>query len=153
MANRFRTVDRETPYLFPPSVQEWLPETHLARFVVEVVSKLELRKLEDSYTKRGSEGYHPAVMLALLFYGYATGVFSSRKLEQATYDSVAFRYLAGNTHPDHDTIAHFRKRFLEELKPLFVEILLLAQAMGFLKLGRVSLDGTKVKANASSTVR
>ena len=73
MANRFRTVDRETPYLFPPSVQEWLPETHLARFVVEVVSKLELRKLEDSYTKRGSEGYHPAVMLALLFYGYATG--------------------------------------------------------------------------------
>ena len=114
MANRFRTVDRETPYLFPPSVQEWLPETHLARFVVEVVSKLELRKLE-----------------------------------QATYDSVAFRYLAGNTHPDHDTIAHFRKRFLEELKPLFVEILLLAQAMGFLKLGRVSLDGTKVKANAS----
>ena len=88
-------------------------------------------------------------MLALLFYGYATGVFSSRKLEQATYDSVAFRYLAGNTHPDHDTIAHFRKRFLEELKPLFVEILLLAQAMGFLKLGRVSLDGTKVKANAS----
>ena len=149
MANRFRTVDRETPYLFPPSVQEWLPETHLARFVVEVVSKLELRKLEDSYTKRGSEGYHPAVMLALLFYGYATGVFSSRKLEQATYDSVAFRYLAGNTHPDHDTIAHFRKRFLEELKPLFVEILLLAQAMGFLKLGRVSLDGTKVKANAS----
>ena len=149
MANRFRTVDRETPYLFPPSVQEWLPETHLARFVVEVVSKLELRKLEDSYTKRGSEGYHPAVMLALLFYGYATGVFSSRKLEQATYDSVAFRYLAGNTHPDHDTIAHFRKRFLQELKPLFVEILLLAQAMGFLKLGRVSLDGTKVKANAS----
>ena len=149
MANRFRTVDRETPYLFPPSVQEWLPETHLARFVVEVVSKLELRKLEDSYTKRGSEGYHPAVMLALLFYGYATGVFSSRKLEQATYDSVAFRYIAGNTHPDHDTLAHFRKRFLGELKPLFVEILLLAQAMGFLKLGRVSLDGTKVKANAS----
>ena len=85
-------------------------------------------------------------MLALLFYGYATGVFSSRKLEQATYDSVAFRYLAGNTHPDHDTIAHFRKRFLEELKPLFVEILLLAQAMGFLKLGRVSLDGTNFQA-------
>jgi transposase len=149
MANRFKTVDRDTPYLFPPSVQEWLPEKHLARFVVEIVSKLELRKLEDSYTKRGSEGYHPAVMLALLFYGYATGVFSSRKLEQATYDSVAFRYIAGNTHPDHDTVAHFRKRFLEELKPLFVEILLLAQAMGFLKLGRVSLDGTKVKANAS----
>lgn len=149
MGNRFKTIDRDTPYLFPPSVQEWLPEKHLARFVVEVVSKLELRELEDSYTKRGSEGYHPAMMLALLFYGYATGVFSSRKLEQATYDSVAFRYLAGNTHPDHDTIAHFRKRFLGQLEEQFVEILLLAQAMGFLQLGRVTLDGTKVKANAS----
>ncbi|MDA2930825.1 IS1182 family transposase [Acidobacteria bacterium AH-259-O06] len=149
MGNRFKTIDRDTPYMFPPSVQEWLPEKHLARFVVEIVSKLDVRKLEDCYTKRGSEGYHPAAMLGLLFYGYATGVFSSRKLEQATYDSVAFRYIAGNTHPDHDTIANFRKRFLEELKPLFVEILLLAQAMGFLKLGRVTLDGTKVKANAS----
>jgi len=149
MGNRFRTIDRETAYLFPPSVQEWLPEKHLARFVVEIVTQLELRKLEDSYTKRGSEGYHPAMMLALLFYGYASGIFSSRKLEQATYDSVAFRYIAANTHPDHDTIATFRKRFLEQLKPLFVEILVLAQAMGFLKLGRVTLDGTKVKANAS----
>ena len=89
------------------------------------------------------------MLLALLFYGYATGVYSSRKLEEATYDSVAFRYIAANTHPDHDTIAHFRKRFLEQLKPLFVEILLLAHQMGFLKLGTVSLDGTKVKANAS----
>lgn len=149
MGNRFKTVDRDTPFFFPPSVQEWLPENHLARFVVEVISKLDLRLLEDSYTRRGSEGYHPAMMLALLFYGYATGVFSSRKLEQATYDSVAFRYIAGNTHPDHDTIAEFRKRFLEQLKPLFVEILLLAQTIGLLKLGRVSLDGTKVKANAS----
>lgn len=135
--------------MFPPSVQEWLPENHLARFVVEVVSKLDLRLLEDSYTRRGSEGYHPAMMLALLFYGYATGVFSSRRLEQATYDSVAFRYICGNTHPDHDTITEFRKRFLNELKPLFVQILVLAQAIGLLKLGRVSLDGTKVKANAS----
>lgn len=149
MTNRFVTVDRDTPYLFPPSVQEWLPENHLARFVVEVISQLNLRLLEESYTGRGSEGYHPAMMVALLFYGYATGIFSSRRLEQATYDSVAFRYIAGNTHPDHDTIANFRKTFLEQLKPLFVEILVLAQAIGLLKLGRVSLDGTKVKANAS----
>lgn len=149
MGNRFKTIDRDTPYFFAPSVQDWLPEKHLARFVVEVVSKLDLRLLEDSYAGRGSEGYHPAMMLALLFYGYATGVFSSRKLEQATYDSVAFRYIAANTHPDHDTIANFRKQYLEQLKPLFVQILLLAQTMGFLKLGRVSLDGTKVKANAS----
>ena len=149
MGNRFKSIDRETPYLFPPSVQEWLPEKHLARFVVEIVSRLDLRPLEDAYTKRGSEGYPPSAMVGLLFYGYATGVFSSRKLEEATYDSVAFRYIAANTHPDHDTIAHFRKRFLKQLKPLFVEILLLAQTMGFLKLGRVTLDGTKVKANAS----
>ena len=124
-------------------MQEWLPEKHLARFVVEIVSRLDLRPLEDAYTKRGSEGYPPSAMVGLLFYGYATGVFSSRKLEEATYDSVAFRYIAANTHPDHDTIAHFRKRFLKQLKPLFVEILLLAQTMGFLKLGRVTLDGSE----------
>lgn len=87
--------------------------------------------------------------MALLFYGYATGVFSSRKLEQATYDSVAFRYIAANDHPDHDTIASFRKRFLPELSALFVQVLLIAQQMGCLKLGKVSLDGTKIKANAS----
>lgn len=149
MGDRFQTVDRDTPYLLPPSVQDWLPESHLARFVVEVVLQLDLRKLEGTYAGRGSKAYHPATLLALLFYGYATGVFSSRRLEDATYDSVAFRYIAANTHPDHDTIANFRRRFLEELKPLFVEILLPARAMGFLKLGRVSLDGTKVLANAS----
>ena len=149
MSDRFRPIDRETPFLFPPSVQKWLPENHLARFVVEVVRELDLRALEDAYSRRGSPAYPPAMLLALLFYGYATGVYSSRKLEEATYDSVAFRYIAANTHPDHDTIAHFRKRFLEQLKPLFVEILLLAHQMGFLKLGTVSLDGTKVKANAS----
>jgi len=87
--------------------------------------------------------------VALLFYGYATGVFSSRKLEKATADSIAFRYICANTNPDHDTIASFRKRFLKELAPLFVEILLVAEAMGLLKLGNVSLDGTKIKANAS----
>jgi hypothetical protein len=89
------------------------------------------------------------MLLALLFYGYSTGVFSNRKLEQATYDSVAFRYIAANDHPDHDTIATFRKRFLPRLGPLFVQILLITQQMGCLKLGKVSLDGTKVKANAS----
>ncbi len=88
-------------------MQEWLPEKHLARFVVEIVSQLDLRPLEDVYTNRGSEGYPPKAMVALLFYGYATGVFSSRKLEEATYDSVAFRYIAANTHPDHDTMRIF----------------------------------------------
>jgi len=149
MSAHFKAVDRETIYLFPPSVQDWLPEKHLARFVVDVVSKLDLHELKMPYTGVGSEAFHPEMLLALLFYGYATGIFSSRKLEQASYDSIAFRYIAANTHPDHDTIATFRKRFLEQLKPLFLQILLLAKTLGFLQLGKISLDGTKIQANAS----
>ena len=149
MGERFKTIDRDTQYLFPPSVQEWLPEEHLARFVVEIVEGLNLERLNASYRGSGSEAFPPSMMVALLFYGYSTGVFSSRKLERATYDSVAFRYIAANTHPDHDTIASFRKRFLEELSPAFARILEMAQAMGLLQVGTVSLDGTKVKASAS----
>jgi transposase len=146
---KFVAVDRETPFLFPPSVQEWLPENHLARFVVETVDGLDLGELERAYAGRGSEAFHPAMLLGLLIYGYATGVFSSRKLERASYDSVAFRYIAANTHPDHDTINAFRKRFLVQLKPLFVQVLQIARELGMLKLGTVSLDGSKVHANAS----
>jgi transposase len=142
-------VDRDTAYLLPPSVQAWLPEDHLARFVVEIVDGLDLGKLTRAYAGRGSDAFAPSMMVALLFYGYATGVFSSRKLERETYDSVAMRYVAANRHPDHDTIANFRKRFLKELSALFVQILGLAHQMGVLKLGKVSLDGTKVQANAS----
>lgn len=149
MSRNFRGVERETLYLMPPSVQEWLPERHLARYVVEMVEHLDLGELEKGYVGVGKAAYHPSVMVCLLFYGYATGVFSSRKLEQATYDSVAFRYVTGNTHPDHDTIAHFRRRFLKELKGLFVQLLVLAKETGLWKLGNVSLDGTKIKANAS----
>jgi len=116
---------------------------------VEIADRLDLSRLVAAYAGTGSRPYHPAMQVALLFYGYATGVFSSRKLAQATYDSIAFRYLCANTHPDHRTIADFRKRFLEELAGLFTEVLLVAQAMGLLKLGTVSLDGTKIKANAS----
>ena len=129
MSTRFKVVDRETPYLLPPSVQDWLPEQHSARFVVEVVSKLDLHELKMPYTGVGSEAFNPEMLLAMLFYGYATGVFSSRKLEDATHDSIAFRYIAANTHPDHDTIAAFRKRFIEQLKPLFLQILLLAKTL------------------------
>jgi len=149
MSGRFVSVDRNTAYLLPPSVQDWLPENHLARFVVEIVEQLDLRQLTTAYRGRGSDACHPAMMVALLFYGYASGVFASRKLERETYDSVAFRYVAANQHPDHDTIATFRKRFLQELSALLVEILRLAQQMGVLQLGKVSLDGTKVHANAS----
>ena len=149
MADKFVPIDRDTPYVFPPCVQDYLPEGHLARFVVEIVDCLNLSHLSATYSGRGSQAYPPAMLVALLFYGYATGVFSSRKLEKATYDSVAFRYICANTNPDHDTIASFRKRFLKELEGLFVEILLVAEAMGLMKLGTVSLDGTKIKANAS----
>ena len=145
----FKQCDRETVYLFPPSVQDWLPEGHLARFVVEIVEQCNLERLKASYAGRGSEAYSPEMLVALLFYGYATGVFSSRKLERSTYDSVAFRYVAANSHPDHDTIATFRRRFLPMLKGLFVQILMIATEAGVLKLGTVSLDGTKMKANAS----
>jgi transposase len=147
--SRFAIADRKTPYLFPPSVEDWLPEEHLARFVVEVIDQLDLTPLTQSYRGRGSAAHHPSVLLGLLVYGYATGTFSSRKIERATYDSVAFRYIAANTHPDHDTIATFRRRFLEELEGLFVQVLELAHELKFLKLGRIALDGTKIKANAS----
>ncbi len=149
MSHTFRQVDRETLFLLPPSLDDWLPEGHLARFIVEIVAQLDLTLIKAAYAGRGSKAHHPEMLLALLFYGYATGVFSSRKLERATYDSVAFRYIAANDHPDHDTIATFRKRFLPELTPLFVQILLIANQMNVLKLGKVSLDGTKIKANAS----
>ena len=147
--SNFRTIDRETPYLLPPSVDEWLPESHLARFIVEVIDSLNLGGMSGAYRGSGSASYHPRMLLGLLVYGYATGVFSSRKLERATYDSVAFRFVAGNEHPDHDTIATFRRRFLKEIEQLFVEVLKLAREMGVLKMGTIALDGTKVHANAS----
>ena len=148
MTFKFRAVE-QSDYLLPPSLEEWLPEDHLARFVVDIVKSLDLKELEEPYAGCGSLPFHPVTMLALLFYGYATGVFSSRKIETATYDSVAFRFIAANQHPDHSTISEFRKRFLPQLEALFVQILAIAHAMGLLKLGTISLDGTKVKANAS----
>jgi len=147
--SNFRPVDRDTGFLMPPSVDEWLPERHLARFVVDVIASLDLRSMTGSYRGSGEASYHPSVLLGILVYGYATGVFSSRKLERATYDSVAFRFVAANQHPDHDTIAVFRRRFLKKIEALFVQVLSLAREMGVLKLGTVALDGTKVHANAS----
>jgi transposase len=147
--SNFRPIDRTTGFLLPPSVDEWLPERHLARFVVEVIEKLDLSRMTRAYRGSGPASYHPAMLLALLVYGYATGVFSSRKIERATFDSVAFRFIAANGHPDHDTIATFRRRFLKDIERLFVEVLMLAREMGMLKLGTVALDGTKIHANAS----
>ena len=147
--SRFIAVDRDTAYLLPPSVNEWLPQNHLARFVVEVIDQMDLSELVRQYAGRGSAAYHPAMLLGLLVYGYATGVHSSRKIERACHDSVAFRFIAANTQPDHDSIATFRRRFLAQIEALFVQVLVLAREMKCLKLGNIALDGTKIAANAS----
>jgi transposase len=138
--------------LFPPSLHEWLPDGHLARFLVDVVSELDLSAIYKSYAEkdgRGQAAYAPEMIVRLLLYGYANGVYSSRKIEKRTYEDVAFRYLSGDQHPDHDTIASFRKRHLDALAGLFTQALLLCAEAGLVKLGHVAIDGTKIKANAS----
>ena len=147
--NKFKPINRDTPYLLPPSLQDWLPQDHMARFVVDIVDRMDLSALTGKYRGRGSDAYHPALLLSLLIYGYATGVYSSRRIQQATFDSVAFRYIAADGHPDHDTISTFRQRFLPQLQALFVQVLALARELKVLQLGKISLDGTKVQANAS----
>jgi transposase len=146
---RFVVVNRDTAYLLPPSVDDWLPEDHLARFVVEIVDQLDLSELTRQYRGTGSDAYHPSVMLGLFIYGYATSVYSSRRIEAATYESIAFRYIAANEQPDHDSLCTFRKRFLKEIEALFVQVLCIARQMKLLKLGAIALDGTKIHANAS----
>jgi transposase len=138
--------------LVPPSLQEWLPENHLARFIAEVVEELDLSAMLAHHGRkdgRGQAAYHPAMMVRLLLYGYAVGVRSSRKIEAATYESVAFRYLAADQHPDHAVIADFRTRHLEELQQLFFTGLQLCQKAGLVKVGQIAIDGTKLAANAS----
>ncbi len=145
----FKTVDYEQALELTVRLGDCLPPEHLARFVVDSVALLDLSALYAHYGSRGGEPYAPEVLLGLLFYGYATGVFSSRKIERATYEAVPFRFIAGNLHPDHETLATFRRTFLPELKDLFVQVLLLAQEAGVLTLGTISLDGTKIHADAS----
>ena len=147
--SRFRPIDRDTDYLLPPSVQDWLPESHMARYVVDVVEGLDLSELKRAYAGRGTDAYHPALLLSLLIYGYATGTHSSRKIERATYDSLAFRFIACDQHPDHDTLASFRRRFGKEFAAIFVQVLQVARENQLSRFGTVSLDGTKIHANAS----
>jgi transposase len=151
MSRHFKTADYETTLQTSVRLEECLPQDHLARFVVDIVAQLDLAPLYARYGNRGGAPYAPEILLALLFYAYATGVFSSRKIEQATWETAAFRYLAANYHPDHDTLAAFRKQFLPQLQDLFVQILLLAQAMGLLELGNLDIDGTKIQADASKS--
>jgi len=151
MSRSFKTVDHEAALDLSVRLGECLPPEHLARFVVDCIDLLDLAPLYARYGARGGAAYAPEVLLGLVVYGYATGVFSSRKIERATYEAVPFRFIAGNLHPDHDTIAAFRRTFLAELKGLFVQILLLAQEAGVLTLGTISLDGTKLHADASKS--
>ncbi len=149
MSRKFKTADYEATLNSTVTLRECLPPDHLARFIVDVIAQLDLSAIYAHYGPRGGEAIAPDMLLGLLFYGYATGTFSSRKIEKATYESIPFRFIAGGLHPDHDTLAHFRKTFLSELKNLFVQILLYAQEVGVLTLGNISLDGTKIHADAS----
>jgi transposase len=149
MPRKFKTVDYEASLDQQVSLRECLPPEHLARFIAKVISELDLSDIYAAYGRRGGSAIAPEVLLGLLFYGYAIGVFSSRKIERATYESIPFRFLSGHLHPDHDTIASFRQRFLDQIKGLFVQVLLLAVAAEVLTLDDGSLDGTKIHADAS----
>ena len=151
MPRQFETADYATTLKLSISLGEAVPPNHLARFIVDIIAQLDLSAIYARYGERGGKAIAPEVLLAVLFYGYATGVFSSRRLEKATYESLPFRFVAGDLHPDHDTLANFRKTFLPELKELFVQCLLLAQTAGVLQLGNLSLDGTKIHADASKS--
>ena len=133
--SRFRMVDYEQALDQTVTIKEVLPPDHLARFIVQVIVMLDLSAIYAGYAPVGGAAYAPELLLGLLFYGYATGLFSSRKIETATYESIPFRFLAGGWHPDHDTIATFRKTFLPEITDLFAQVLVIAHELGVLKLG------------------
>jgi transposase len=149
MSTRLVNVDRNTPLLLPPDLREWVSEADLVHFVIEAVEGMKLRGLRVNERGTGSAQYPPTMMMELLVYCYANGVFSSRRIERATHRDIAVRMLTANTHPDHDTIAKFRRENRLAVSECFVKVLELAQAMGLLKVGTVSVDGTKMRANAS----
>ena len=148
----FKPYDPNQLFLLPPDMRSWLSEDHLALFISDVVDTLDLSEILRSYEQsdgRGQPPYHPVMMVKLLLYAYATGKPSSRKIEKATWEDVAYRVLSANNQPDHDSIAAFRKRHLQSLSRLFIQVLMICQEAGLVKLGHIALDGTKVKANAS----
>jgi len=152
MGKSFRSDDLNQSLLLPPSLHDWLPENHLARFLVDVVETLDLSAIYASYDEkdgRGLSAYAPAMMVRVLLYGYATGIYSSRKIQAKTFEDVAFRFLSADEHPDHSTLAEFRKRHLQALAGLFTQALQLCQKAGLVKLGHVAIDGTKLQGNAS----
>src|SRR4029434_8544271 len=151
MSRKFKTADYEATLDSTVTLRECLPPDHLARFIVDVITQLDLSAIYAHYGPRGGEAIAPEILLGLLFYGYATGTFSARQIDRATYESMPFHFLAGGLHPAHDTLANFRNTFLPALKDLFVHLLLYAQAIGVLTLGNMSLDGTKIHADASKS--
>ncbi len=150
---QYKRVDYEAALDQTITIREVLPADHLARFVAQVLGLLDLSAFYARYGSVGGAAYAPEVLLGLLLYGYMTGVFSSRKIEQGTRESLPFRYLSGGMHPDHDTLAHFRRTFLGEIAEVFAQVLLLAHALGALTLREVSVDGSKVHADITKSTR
>src|SRR5512134_1294508 len=151
MARKFKTVDYEQSGQQRLTIDDCLPADHLARFMVNIVVMLDLRAFYAYYAATGGEAIDPKVLLVLLLYAYATGIFSSRQIEQATYEVIPFRFLAGGLHPDHSTLAWFRQQFLAEIKGVFAQVLLIAHELGYLTLGNISLDGSRIHADASKS--
>lgn len=149
MAAKFLNIDRNTPMLLPPDLRDWISDDDLVHFIIEAVDRLPLESFKINNRGSGHAQMPPHMMLALLIYSYSNGIFSSRKIERATYRDVAVRYLTADTHPDHDTICKFRRENLTAISTAFIEILQLAKELGILKIGKVSTDGTHIKANAS----
>ena len=149
MSNKFQEINREEKIIIPGNMDGWLDKGSLSRFIVTIVDELDTRAIENAYKGGGSAPYPPKMMLSLLFYSYARGTFSSRKIEESTYELIPVIYITGGLHPDHDSINNFRKRFFPEIKKLFKDILEFAYEMEIFKLANISIDGTKIKANAS----
>ncbi|MCP4545398.1 MAG: IS1182 family transposase [bacterium] len=151
MSTRFVSVDRNQPLLLPPDLRDWVPEDDLVNFVIQAVEGLSLSAFKVNVKGTGSAQFPPHMMLSLLIYCYANGIFSSRRIERATYRDIAVRYLTADTHPDHDTIATFRRENFEAVGACFLHVLELARELKLLKVGMVSVDGTKIKANANKS--
>ena len=151
MATRFVIIDRDTPLLLPPDLRDWVPSSHLVHFVIDAMDAIDTRSCRVNPRGTGSAQYPPSVLLSLLVYSYATGVFPSRQIERSTHENVAVRLLCADTHPDHDTVCTFRRENAALLKSVFAQILEMAARCQVLKVGNITLaiDGTKVLANAS----
>ncbi|MFQ6007244.1 MAG: IS1182 family transposase [Woeseia sp.] len=147
--SKFIQADRNQPFLLPPDLRDWIPEDDLAHFVIEAVERVDLKHFKINARGTGDAQYHPQMMLALLIYCYANGIFSSRRIERATYRDIGVRFVAANLHPDHDTLCKFRRENFAAISESFLQVLLLARELKLLKVGLVSVDGTKVDANAS----